>query len=207
MDVAALVVDEAVSVDVVVGTAAAGVEDEVALATEAAEEEAVVALVIEAAGVVDEVLPEVVVEVAVALAVVVVPVDVVAGEDEAALGEELEPFLSPIPTPESSLPKAKTTCWSPKISFLANPSTARNGYRLKPPNPRVTRPSTVSGTLSGLNWLLVSSVEWVTSLSSLVRRCFTSVLPVEPPSAMLLTLLARKALSTPWNSLLVLAVT
>lgn len=206
MDVAASVVDEVVSVDVVVVTEAAGEEDVVALAaTEGAEEEVVVDLVTGAAGVEDEVLLEVVA--VVVPAVVVATVDVVVGEDEAAPGEEPGPSSSPIPTPESSLPKAKTTCWLPKTSFLASLSTARSGYRSKLPNQRPQRPSTVSGTPSDLSWLLVSLVEWVTFSSSLAQRCFTSVLPVELLSAMLLTSLVRKALSTPWNSPPVLAVT
>lgn len=59
MDVAASVVDEVVSVDVVVVTEAAGEEDVVALAaTEGAEEEVVVDLVTGAAGVEDEVVSD-----------------------------------------------------------------------------------------------------------------------------------------------------
>ena len=84
--------------------------------------------------------------------------------------------------PVFSSPKAKNIFLSPKISFPANQSTAKNVYLSKDQS-RALRRSTVSGIPSGASLQLVSSVVSTKFSSHQERRCSTSVLPLEPVSA------------------------
>ena len=119
---------------------------------------------------------------------------VVAVEEEVAEEVVEEPkeaqtlSLNPTDILVFSLQKAKTICWLLKISFLANPYTARNEYPLKAVL-KARKPNTVFGIHSVASWLLEFWVDWTIYSSNPAPRFYILVLQAERASAMLPILL------------------
>lgn len=132
-----------------------------------------------------EVLVEVVVDEAEGgVAIVVDEVRAVeAVVDVEAHEEDPTPFLNPTGTLVCLSPRARTTCWSPKISFLESLYTARSGYRSRAAL-KGQRQNTVCGILSAVNWRLVFLVDSTTFSFDLEQKCCTSELLAERVSVM-----------------------
>jgi hypothetical protein len=96
------------------------------------------------------------------------------------------------------LPKAKTICWSPKISSPENLYMARNGYLLKVVW-KAQKLNTVFGIHFVASWLLEYWVDWTISLSNPAAEFCILGLRVERVLAMLLILLDLMVSSTLLN--------
>ena len=116
-------------------------------------------------------------------------------EEEEAVEEAVEEpkeaqtlFLNLTDMLVSSLPKAKTICWSPKILSPANLYMAKNGYLSKVAW-KARKLNIVFGIHSVASWLLEFWVDWMIFSLNLVEKFFILVLRAERVSAMLLILL------------------